>query len=108
MAKYLVLFHADVSAEQQMQQSDEDREAEMQAWWAWAAQAGDALLDMGTPLGSARSVSSAGAVASPSTADGYSMIEASDADAAVALMNGHPHLKTGTIEVLETIQLPDM
>jgi len=42
----------------------------------------------------------------PSTAAGYSIVEAADADAAAALMDGHPHLKLGAIEVLETIELP--
>lgn len=108
MAKYLVLYHADVSAEEQIDQSEEEGQAEMQDWMAWAGKAGAALLDMGTPLGNARSVSSSGAEPSPSSAAGYSIVEAPDADAAAALMGGHPHLKIGTIEVLETIQLPGM
>lgn len=108
MAKYLVVYHADVSAEEQMQQSEDQGQAEMQEWMAWAGKAGDALLDMGSPLGTARSVSSAGASTSSSTAVGYSIVEAADADAAAALMGGHPHLKIGTIEVLETIPVPGM
>jgi hypothetical protein len=108
MAKYLVLYHADVSAEEQMQQSQEDGDAEMQAWMAWAGRIGDALLDFGTPLGNSRTVTSTGASPLPATAAGYSIVDAADADAAVALMDGHPHLKTGTIELLETIELPGM
>jgi hypothetical protein len=30
------------------------------------------------------------------------------ATGAAALMQGHPHLKTGTIEVLEAIEVPGM
>lgn len=108
MAKYLVLYHADTSAQDQMQQSDEEAQAEMQAWGVWAGKVGDALLELGSPLGEARSVSSAGVSMASSTAAGYSIVEAADADAAAALMVGHPHLKTGTIEVLETIDLPEM
>jgi hypothetical protein len=108
MTKYLVLYRADVSAEQQMEQSPEEGQAEMQEWRAWAGRAGDALTDFGTPLGNGRSVSSAGTSPSSSDVAGYSIIEARDADAAAALMDGHPHLKIGTIEVLETVELPGM
>lgn len=62
----------------------------------------------GTPLGNGRSVSSSGTSSSSSDVAGYSIVEAADADATVALMDGHPHLKTGTIEVLEAIELPGM
>jgi hypothetical protein len=106
MAKYLVLYRADVSAAQQMEQSPEEGQAEMQEWMAWAGKVGDALTDLGTPLGNGRSVSSAGASSSSSDVAGYSIVEAPDADAAAALMDGHPHLKIGTIEVLEAIELP--
>ncbi|MET3770019.1 hypothetical protein ABIB15_002723 [Marisediminicola sp. UYEF4] len=108
MAKYIVLYHADVSAEQQIEQSEEEGQAEMQEWMAWAGKVGAALLEFGSPLGNARSVSSARTTRSPSTAAGYSIVEAADADAAATLMDGHPHLKLGTIEVLETIELPGM
>ncbi|WP_400995149.1 YciI family protein [Agromyces sp. GXQ0307] len=108
MAKYLVLYRADVSAEQQMQQSPEAGQAEMQEWMAWSGRVGDALADFGSPVGNGRAVSSAGASASSSDVAGYSIVEAADADAAAALMDGHPHLKIGTIEVLEALEIPGM
>ncbi|WP_306232351.1 YciI family protein [Agrococcus beijingensis] len=109
MPKYLVLYHADVSAEQQMQQSPEEGQAEMQEWMAWAESAGQAIVDLGTPLGNGRTVGGSGAGASSSsTVAGYSMLDAADADAAAALMQSHPHLKTGTIEVLEALEIPGM
>jgi hypothetical protein len=51
---------------------------------------------------------SSGASPSSTTTGGYSIVDAADADAAAALMDGHPHLKNGTIEVLEAIELPGM
>lgn len=108
MTKYLVLYRADVSAEEQMQQSEEEGQAETQEWMAWAGKTGEALLDFGSPLGNARVVTASGASASSSSAAGYSIIEADDADAAAALMDGHPHLKIGTIEILETIEISGM
>ncbi|GAA1060107.1 YciI family protein [Agromyces bracchium] len=108
MAKYLVLYRADVSAEAQMEQSPEEGQAEMQEWMAWAGKTGAALTDFGSPLGNGRAVSPSGAAASSSDVAGYSIVEAPDADAAVALMDGHPHLKIGTIEVLEALEIPGM
>ncbi|WP_353813723.1 YciI family protein [Agromyces sp. SYSU T00266] len=108
MAKYLVLYRADVSAEEQMQQSPEEGQAEMQEWMAWAGKVGDALADFGSPVGNGRAVGASGASASSSDVAGYSIVEAADADAAVALMDAHPHLKVGTIEVLEALEIPGM
>ncbi|MCD2443801.1 YciI family protein [Agromyces sp. SYSU K20354] len=108
MAKYLVLYHADVSAEQQMQQSEADGQAEMQAWMDWAGAAGDAVVDLGTPLGEVRMVTSGGASTSSTTVAGYSIVEAADADAAAAIMTGHPHLKIGTIAIHEMAAIPGM
>ncbi|MFE5673345.1 YciI family protein [Agromyces sp. NPDC056523] len=108
MTKYLVLYHADVGAEEQMQQSEADAQAGMQVWMDWAQGAGAALLDFGTPVGNARRVDADGADAATTTVGGYSLVEAADADAAAALMKGHPHLRIGTIEVLESIDLPGM
>ncbi|MGR2751915.1 hypothetical protein [Agromyces arachidis] len=108
MPKYLVLYRADVSAEAQMEQSAEEGQAEMQEWMAWGGRVGDALVDFGTPLGNGRAVGASGTGPSSSDVAGYSLVDAADADAAAALMEGHPHLKVGTIEVLEALELPGM
>ena len=108
MTRYLVLYHSDVSAEEQMQQSEAEGQASMQAWMDWAGRTGPALTDFGTPLGNPRRVGPDGASAATTTIAGYSIVEAADADAAAALMVGHPHLEIGTIEVLEGIELPGM
>ena len=45
------------------------------------------------------------------TVGGYSIIQADDLDAAVALMEGHPHFMSGegaTIRIHETLDLPGM
>ncbi len=43
--------------------------------------------------------------ASTAKVTGYSFIEAADADAAVALLAEHPHLKNGDIELLEAFDM---
>jgi len=42
------------------------------------------------------------------TVAGYSIVEAPDADAAAALMEGHPHLEVGTIQLHEALEVPGM
>ena len=50
MTKYLVLYRSSMTAEEQMAQSTpEQAQAGMEAWMAWAGQAGDAIVDLGTP-----------------------------------------------------------
>ena len=55
MTKYLVLYNAPTSAADQMAQaSPEEAQAGMDAWMAWAKEAGDAVVDLGMPLGKGR------------------------------------------------------
>ena len=109
MARYIVLYHADVTATEQMQQSADDGAAEMQAWMEWAQRVGAALVDMGSPLGATTAETDEGsATVARSTAVGYSMLEAPDADAAAAMMAGHPHLRIGTIQLHQMLNIPGM
>ena len=51
MTNYLVLYRSSITAGEQMAQSTpEQAQAGMDAWTAWAEQAGDAVVDLGTPL----------------------------------------------------------
>ena len=87
----------------------EQMQAGLDAWMAWAKEAGDAVVDLGAPLGDVRRVG--GGSASEGYVSGFSIIEADSGDAAVALLNDHPHLHTpggNSIEVLEFLQLPGM
>jgi hypothetical protein len=45
------------------------------------------------------------------TLGGYSILQAEDLNAAVALMDGHPHFMSGegaTIQIHETLEIPGM
>lgn len=108
MSKFVLLYTADVSADDQMQLSDEESAAATQEWVDWAGRVGEALVDFGMPLGNGKTVSADGVSPSASTIGGYSIVEAADLDAASALTAGHPHLKIGRIEVLETLPVPGM
>ncbi|MDT0181465.1 hypothetical protein LG322_00190 [Microbacterium aerolatum] len=108
MSRFVVLDHAAISASEQMQKSEDAGQAEMQAWMAWAQKVGPALVDMGAPLGETATVPATGGGSTASTAVGYSILEAPDLSTAAALMEGHPHLRIGTIQIHQAIAVPGM
>jgi len=109
MTKFMVLYRSAVSAKDQMASATaEQAKAGMEAWMAWAAKAGDAVVDLGAPL---ESVAHAGP---GSTADGaaqitgFSILQAESAGELTALLNEHPHLHMagGSIDVLAFLPTP--
>jgi hypothetical protein len=109
VAKYLVLYRSKVSAAEQMEgASSEDAQAGMEAWMQWAGKVGDAMVDMGSPL---QTVATVGGANDGAYIGGFSVLEAESADAAKALVEGHPHLMSPgdpSIEVLEFLPVPGM
>ena len=112
MGKFIVLYHAPASANQQMENaSPEEMQAGMQAWMKWAEACGSGLVDMGAPLANGQSVTTSGTVASDREVTGYSILQAESMEAAVAMLQGHPHLGWAegcSIEVHESMPLPGM
>jgi hypothetical protein len=76
----------------------------MQAWTAWFAKLGDAVVDGGNPASHTRTIAADGSVQDdPSGPSGYSIIQADSLDQAVALAKGCPVLQGGaSIQVVET------
>ena len=73
-------------------------------WPDWFNAIGDALVDIGSPMANGQSVRGDGSVsASALDLNGFSIIEAPDADAARALLKDHPlfALEDYTIEIFE-------
>ena len=108
MTKFMVLYRSPVSAMEQMSSgTPEQAQAGMDAWMAWAGKAGDAIVDLGAPLGDAAWVG-------PGSGDGlhvtgFSILQAESADAVTAILDGHPHLGFGgSVEVLEFLSIPGM
>ena len=103
MTKYLVLYRAKTTAAEQMAQgTPEQAQAAMEAWGAWAARAGDAVLDLGSPLGL---VEAGGDEGDP--IGGYSILQADSSEALARVLDGHPHTASGgTIEILEVLAMP--
>ncbi len=104
MSKYLLAYHGGSMAETEAAQA-----AVMEAWGQWFASLGDAVVDGGAPVGAATTIAADGSTSSGGGANpvsGYSLLTASDLDAAVALAKGCPILASGgSIEVAETIEM---
>ncbi len=103
MEKYLVLYRSTMTMGEQMAGSTpEERQAGMDAWMAWGASAGDALVDWGVPTQPTSD-------ADPGPAGwigGYSILQADDLAGVQAILAGHPHNQMGTIEVLQMLPMP--
>lgn len=103
MGKYLFVYHGGGKPA-----SEAEGKKAMEAWGQWFASMGSGCLDAGSPVGPSTTVKSDGKVignggANPAT--GYSVIEASDLDDAIAKARGCPILSDGgSVEVAETFE----
>src|SRR2546428_11829346 len=92
MKKFLVLYRANVPAAEMMANSTpEQMKAGMEAWGAWMGRIGNALVDMGAPLGGSRSVDEGSAASAAGHVTGLSVLQADSVEAAAALVENHPH-----------------
>jgi len=88
--------------------SEEEGQAVMAAWIAWFETLGGAVVDPGNPTSMAKTVATNGKVTDGAAGrvGGYSVISASDLDAAAEAAKSCPHLSAGgDIEVYETMQV---
>ena len=98
MSKYLLLYRADQSAAEQLANSTPEQQAAgMEAWMAWFAKGGESIVDGGSPVSGG-----------DGTVGGYSIVEAADEAALAPLLEDHPHLEIGTIDVLPFLAIPGM
>jgi hypothetical protein len=110
MPKFMVLYRASASAGEQMANATpEQTQAGMQLWMQWAGKAGDAIVDLGSPL------APVGTLGKPVPSDlqlaGFSILQANSADAVTKLLEDHPHFHTPgdtSIEILELLPIPGM
>jgi hypothetical protein len=109
MTKFVFVYHASQPPAEATPPSPEEIAKVMQAWNDWAGRVGDGMLDFGTPLDHGTRVTPDGTSASDRQVVGYSIIDAADMDAALALAQGHPHLSMPggcEIEVHEAQPIP--
>jgi hypothetical protein len=104
MGKYLFAYRGGMTAD-----TDEQRQAAMQAWGGWFGELGPAVVDPGNPFAGSTSVGDGGGGgggAAASELTGYSVINADSIEAASALAEGCPVLKGGgSVDVYETIDV---
>jgi hypothetical protein len=99
MANYLLAYTGGGMA-----QTDAEREAAMAAWGSWFGQLGAAVIDAGNPVGASTAVTPSGNGQAATGLTGYSVISASDLDAAAELVKDCPIIANGgAVEVYETI-----
>ena len=112
MSKFIVIYHARAPYMQMMQEmgaSQEDMQAEMQAWMEWAGRCGEGLAEMGGPIVGNLKLTNEGSLPADRGVVGYSILEAESMAAAQAMLEGHPHLgldPSCEIEVHEVMQMP--
>jgi hypothetical protein len=112
MKRFLVLYTSSTSASEMMAASTpEQRQAGMEEWQRWAAKAGDAIVDLGSPLGPTASVAGRGNAGIDLHATGFSILQGESLADVTALLEDHPHLKTpgdSSITVIEALSMPGM
>jgi hypothetical protein len=111
MARFMVLYRSSASAREQLANATpEEMKAGMDAWMAWAAKAGDAIIDLGTPLALATRLGPGTTTVGGDDIAGYSLLRAGSAPDLADVLAGHPHLTMpgNSIDVLELLAMPDM
>jgi hypothetical protein len=82
----------------------------MAKWAVWIQEVGPALVDVGTPFGPGFSLVDDGTSGTAIPLNGYSIVEARNAETAKALAAGHPYLVEGkgdyAIDIYEMMPVP--
>ncbi len=110
MAKYMILYCSPTTAQEMMANASPEQMKEgMDAWMAWAGKAGDAVVDLGSPVGHATH-SGPGTHPGAEEVCGYSVLQADSPEAVEAVLDGHPHLAMpgNSIEVFALLSMPGM
>lgn len=104
MAKYLFVYHGGENPETEQEVAEV-----LDAWGTWLGSMGAAVIDGGNPVGKSTTVNPDGTTTDNGGANpvsGYSLIEASDLDDAVAKARGCPILQAnGSIELAEAFDM---
>ena len=104
MPKFVFAYHGG-----SMPETPEEGQKVMAQWGAWFEEMGAAVADPGAPVGMSKTVSAAG-VADDGGANplsGYTVVEAADMDAALAMAKGCPMVvaDNGNVEVAEIVEM---
>ncbi len=104
MAKYLFVYHGGNKPE-----TDEEKAQVMDAWGQWFGSMGSAVIDGGNPVGLSTTIHSNGKVENSggsNPASGYSLIEATDLEDAIAKGKQCPIFASGgSLELAEALDM---
>lgn len=104
MPEFIFTYHGG-----KMPETPEEGAEGMAKWQAWADSLGSTLINPGTPVGVTRVLTPDGVSAESASNPimGFSIIEAENMEAALALLKECPHLEYGgTLEVSEMLPIP--
>ncbi len=105
MPKYVLAYHGG----NPMPESEAEQAVIMEAWGAWFAGMGQAVVDGGNPISQTKTITSDGTASDGGGANpitGYSLISAANMDAALVLAGTCPVLAAGgNVEVAEAIDM---
>jgi hypothetical protein len=111
MARFMVICRSSVSAREAIANTTpEQMKSGMGAWMDWAAKAGDAIIDLGSPLALSTRLGPGSSTAGGDDISGYSLMQAASAPDLADVLAGHPHLAQPgcSIDILELLAMPGM
>jgi hypothetical protein len=102
MPKFIFAYHGG-----KIPDTPEEGEKVMAAWNDWYGSMGSAVVDGGGPVGKSSTVKPGGVDANGGSnpLSGYTVVEAADLDAALAMAKGSPILSDGSVEVAEVLEM---
>ncbi|WP_164116403.1 YciI family protein [Sphingorhabdus sp. Alg239-R122] len=103
MSKFVLVYHGGKTS-----MSPEEGQQHMVEWMAWMESLGDTVVDRGLAVGKSSTVSSAAVEdnGGSNPISGFTVLEADDLDAAIAMTKKSPHLDIGgTIEIAQAMDM---
>ena len=89
----------------------EGMQSETQKWMDWAKKNGDAIVDIGAPLGKTKRITADGVSDTKNEITAYSIVQGDSLDSVAKMFVGHPHFgiaEGGTIDLIECLEIPGM
>ena len=116
MKNYLAIYLGSAAGMDRWKQlPDSERkpleEAGVKAWHAWVAANGNAITQMGSPLGKTKRVSKQGTADVRNEMGAWTVVQAASHEEAAAMFADHPHFTIfpgDAIEVMELMPIPGM
>lgn len=87
----------------------ERQNAGIEAWYAWVEKNKDAIVAMGSPVGTTKGISCSGITDVTNNISAYTVVKAESHEAAAKLFENHPHFTVfpgDGVEVMECLPVP--